>query len=724
MPQPHVIATMDACVERILEACGKHVVLATPLGVGKPNRLINALYRRIAGDPIRRLSIHTALSLNLPSPSGDIERRFAQPFLDRQFGPEYPRLEYVAAMHADCLPSNVHVHEFYFQSGSMLHSAIAQRDYVSLNYTQVARDVAETGVNVVVQAIARRMQGSTASYSLSCNPDVTLDLLDCMAQSGMPKPLVIGVVNEELPFLGGDADIGDGGGVLDVVLDDPSGGQRLFALPREDVDDIEYAIGLHASTLVGDGGTLQIGIGALSDALVQGLLLRQQKNADYRKLLEAINPSGMRETVSSRIGGNGSFTQGLYGSSEMVMDGFMHLRQAGILSREVFDDECLQRLLDDGKIGLTLRKGDAETLHAGGLVPKITTQPDLDRLLRLEILPAESRLLGDDLDLGNGVAIHNDFDDPVSLAALDASIAGRRLRGGRYLQGGFCLGSVRLYEWLRGLQGREFDGLWMNRISEVNQLQRGCEALAARQRRKARFFNTCMMATALGAAVSDALEDGRMVSGVGGQYDFVRLASQLGDARSILMLRATRMQEGQLISNVRWTYGHVTIPRHLRDIFVTEYGVADLRGKSDQDCVIAMLAISDARFQAKLVREAIQARKLPSDFRIPESWKRNTREHLSTCLAPFRARGLLPAYPFGSDFNPLELRLLDALGVLKSSLSNPRRWPRVLKALLASGTRNSEAMARMNLSRPAGLRERLLARLLTGILNEAQESHP
>ena len=110
MPQPQAIASIDACVERIVEACGEHIVLATPLGLGKPNRLINALYRRIARDPARRLTIHTALSLDPPSPSDDIERRFAQPFLERQFGLDYPRLEYVAAMQADTLPANVHVH--------------------------------------------------------------------------------------------------------------------------------------------------------------------------------------------------------------------------------------------------------------------------------------------------------------------------------------------------------------------------------------------------------------------------------------------------------------------------------------------------------------------------------------------------------------------------------------------------------------------------------------
>ena len=88
-----------------------------------------------------------------------------------------------------------------------------------------------------------------------------------------------------------------------------------------------------------------------------------------------------------------------------------------------------------------------------------------------------------------------------------------------------------------------------------------------------------MMVTALGAAVSDGLEDGRVVSGVGGQYNFVDMSNTLDNARSALMFRAVRDDAGKAASNVRWNYGHTTIPRHLRDLYVNEYGIADLRGK-------------------------------------------------------------------------------------------------------------------------------------------------
>src|SRR6202020_853690 len=107
-------------------------------------------------------------------------------------------------------------------------------------------------------------------------------------------------------------------------------------------------------------------------------------------------------------------------------------------------------------------------------------------------------------------------------------------------------------------------------------------------------------------------------SGVGGQYNFVAQAFALAGARSILALEATRQAGARTQSNVRWSYGHETIPRHLRDIIITEYGVADLRGKSDADVIAAMLEVADSRFQNELTRQAKDAGKLPANFGIPQ----------------------------------------------------------------------------------------------------------
>jgi hypothetical protein len=222
-----------------------------------------------------------------------------------------------------------------------------------------------------------------------------------------------------------------------------------------------------------------------------------------------------------------------------------------------------------------------------------------------------------------------------------------------------------------------------------------------------------MMATALGAAVSDALDDGRVVSGVGGQYNFVAMAHALPDARSVLMLRATRDGGGRIGSTILWSYGHVTIPRHLRDIYVTEYGIADVRGKADEDCIVAMAAIADARFEHRLLAEASANRKFDDALAPSRSSQRNTPQRLRDALAPLRADGTLPDYPLGSDFTEVEQRLVQALGWLKANTATRGRKLRTIAAALVSGkVADEEAMARMGLAAPKGLPESLYARLL------------
>ncbi len=353
------VSRVDACVERILAWAGTDLRVAAPLGLGKPNVLLNALYRRAVAEPGLTLHLYTALSLTRPAAESDLERRFLGPFLERHFGAGYPDLDYAEARRAGRLPANVRISEFYFQSGAMLGNEDAQREYVSLNYTHAARDLAEMGINVITQLVARRDEPGRERWSLACNPDVTQDLLDAMAANGRPRPLVVGVVHPALPFVGNEAEVGEA--FFDLLLDDPACAHTLFALTREPVEIVEFALGLQASTLVRDGGTLQIGIGALSDALVHGLLLRHQRNADYRAALDAL---GGTHPLAGRVGGLDPFARGLYGASEMVMDGFMHLARAGVLRRHVYDDVALEQALAEGVITDTLDGEAAERTPA------------------------------------------------------------------------------------------------------------------------------------------------------------------------------------------------------------------------------------------------------------------------------------------------------------------------------------------------------------------------
>ncbi len=128
----------------------------------------------------------------------------------------------------------------------------------------------------------------------------------------------------------------------------------------------------------------------------------------------------------------------------------------------------------------------------------------------------------------------------------------------------------------------------------------------------------------------------RVVSGVGGQYNFVAMAHALPEARSILCLRATRTAHGTTTSNIVWSYAHATIPRHLRDIVVTEYGIADLRGKTDREVVEGLIAIMDARFVDSFVAAAKRAGKLPKSYRVSDLARGNTPERLAEKFRPWR----------------------------------------------------------------------------------------
>jgi hypothetical protein len=212
------------------------------------------------------------------------------------------------------------------------------------------------------------------------------------------------------------------------------------------------------------------------------------------------------------------------------------------------------------------------------------------------------------------------------------------------VHGGFFLGPRSFYERLRELPQSRLLEFNMTRISYINELY-GQEELKRLQRLDARFINTVFNMTLLGAGVADQLEDGRVLSGVGGQYNFVAQGHALHNARSILILRSWRESAGEVSSNIVWEYGHCTIPRHLRDIVVTEYGIADLRGKSDAAVIEALLNISDSRFQPGLIEQAQNVGKLPKDFRIDPRFADNTPQRLQAIAA--RHPNLFPEYPLG-----------------------------------------------------------------------------
>ncbi|MCS3467894.1 acyl-CoA hydrolase [Pseudomonas sp. JUb42] len=641
MPQ---YCSIEHAVDQVLAQLPTHIRMAMPLGLGKPNRFVNALYARIKQLPERQLTIYTALSLGRPKVGDGLPARFLEPFQTRIFG-DYPELQYLSDLHVDKLPDNIQVEQFFMQPGNLLHSSQAQQSYVSSNYSHAARDINANGVNLIAQMVARDEQ-KPDRLSLSCNPDVTLDLLQLVAKRRAlgETILLLGQVHADLPYMPGDSELDIE--AFDLILQDEER-STLFSTPNMPVGTQDHFIGLHASTLVRDGGTLQIGIGSMGDALTAALLARQADQDSYHSLLAELEVSDWLPLIE-REGGLAPFSMGLYGCSEMFVNGLLVLADAGIIRRRVYADIDLQRQANEGML-------DESEQHGGTLI-----------------------------------------------------------------HGGFFLGPQSFYARLRELPSDRLAQFNMTAISYINELY-GNEELKRLQRRDARFINSTFKMTLMGAAVSDQLEDGRVLSGVGGQYNFVAQAHALEGARSVLIMRSWREAGGEVTSNIVWDYGHVTIPRHLRDIVITEYGIADLRAKTDAVVIETLLNITDSRFQSGLIEQAQRAGKLPKDFVLDPRFTRNTPERLQEIQSRYPL--LFLEYPLGSDFSAEEKDLLRALNWLKSKFK--------LTELLELGKATLDApdpttfpahLQRMDLERPRGLREELYQRLLLAGLQATKQA--
>src|SRR5438874_4509234 len=613
---PKLFCEPEAIAEDIIRDVGTNLVVGLPLGLGKANHIINALYARAVADRSIDLTLFSALTLEKPRPGSLLEKRFIGPVIDRLFG-GYPDLTYAGALHAGELPPNVEVIEFFFLAGKWLHVPFAQEHYISANYTHASSYLLTRGLNVVTQLVAKRVVEGVTRYSLSCNTDTTLDILRARRE-GRASFKLIAQVNSELPFMPGPGDLS--ADEFSAVLDSPATDFPLFAPPAEPITDTKYAIGLHAAGLVRDGGTLQIGIGQVGDALAQGLIVRHRDNAQFHAIMKRLG-NGTEPLPALETG---SFEQGLYGVSEMLFEAFLGLIDAGILKREV-----------------------------------------------------------------DGVLLH----------------------------GAFFFGPKSFYRALREMPASQIARIQMMPVSFTNEIYDD-EDLKRRARVDARFVNNAMMATLMGAVISDGLENGQVVSGVGGQYNFVAQAFALKGARSILALESTRQAGNKTQSNIRWTYAHETIPRHLRDVFVTEYGIADVRGKSDADVIAAMLGVSDSRFQDELSRAAKGAGKLPKNYEIPAAYRENFPERIVDALKPAREAGLLPSFPFGSDFTDVEQRLIPALEFLQVAQRTPLRMAGLLwRGLLRTGDAADQAcLARLGLERPATFSERAYRALVSAAL--------
>src|SRR6266403_681064 len=125
---PKLFSDPEAIAEDIIRDVGTRLVVGLPLGLGKANHIVNALYARASADRSIDLTLFSALTLEKPKPDNLLERRFITPVIDRLFG-DYPDLAYAEPLRRGTLPPNIRVIEFFFLAGRWLHVPLAQQNY-------------------------------------------------------------------------------------------------------------------------------------------------------------------------------------------------------------------------------------------------------------------------------------------------------------------------------------------------------------------------------------------------------------------------------------------------------------------------------------------------------------------------------------------------------------------------------------------------------------------
>ncbi len=707
------------CVDEVINYVGKDITYSMTLALGKPILFTNELYNRAKKDPTLKLKIITALSLEIPKGSSDLERRLMKPIVDRVFS-GVPEFEYMIDFRAGTLPENVECFEFYSKAGSNLNNPVAQQHHLSSHYTHVVRDALALGTNVFGELIAYQEINGKTMYSMACNPDICLETVRLMREmrANGHKLVIIGEANKKMPFMYGDAVVE--AETYDMILQGPQFDYELFCPPKDSVALSDHMIGLNVSPLIKDGGTIQVGIGALGDAIVSGLILRNEHNALYQEILEKAGIKKRYDKLISRWGDTGTFEKGLYGSSEMFVDAFMQMYKSKILKRKVFDSIPLMKLINAGKLAADYIPSDIlDQLIEMKAVHRKLKAKDFAFLSEFGIL--KQGLSYENYSIIDGdVRYSTDMNDEKNRLEL-RKLLGKELLKGTVILGAFFLGPKAFYEALNSMSEEERKLFAMSGVEKVNQLYGG-EELRTLQRKDSRFINTGMVASIFGAIASDQLENGQVVSGIGGQYNFVAMGHVLPEARTIIMIKSTKGSGKSLKSNIVFNYGHCSIPKHMRDIVVTEYGIADLRSKPEKQVLVEMINIADSRFQKQLVEKAKKAGKLPLDYEIPEAYRNNTPQKIAALLKPYQAQGFFPQFPFGTDLTEVDITLAGALKGLKGLAKGNKL--KFVKGMLLEAFRPIPKSAqyyleRMNLVHPSSFNEKMMRKTVVFALRNA-----
>ncbi len=197
--------------------------------------------------------------------------------------------------------------------------------------------------------------------------------------------------------------------------------------------------------------------------------------------------------------------------------------------------------------------------------------------------------LYDKKDLG----IHTELfsDGVIELVNAGVLTSSRKTLHPGKIVAGFILGTKKLYKWVHDNPLIEF-----HRTEYVN------DPFVVAQNERMVAINSAIEIDLTGQVCADSIGT-KLYSGVGGQLDFVYGASRSKGGVPIIALPSTARDFSRIVPTLKPGAGVVTSRNHIRFV-VTEYGIADLYGKTIRERAKALINIAHPRFRDGLTRSA------------------------------------------------------------------------------------------------------------------------
>ncbi len=197
--------------------------------------------------------------------------------------------------------------------------------------------------------------------------------------------------------------------------------------------------------------------------------------------------------------------------------------------------------------------------------------------------------LYDKKDLG----VHTELFSDGVIELVEAGVltnAQKTLHPGKIIAG-FILGNKRLYNWCHNNPLIEF-----HRTEYVN------DPFVIAQNDKMVAINSALEIDLTGQVCADSIGP-KLYSGVGGQLDFIYGASRSKGGVPIIALPSKAKNFSRIVAMLKQGAGVVTSRNHVRYI-VTEYGIADLYGKTIRQRATSLIQIAHPEFRDELERQA------------------------------------------------------------------------------------------------------------------------